>query len=139
MTRETEEDIEAARVHLVQDKDIPDYVAVFRIQGPFLFGSLDKLSDITKTKDRLPPIVILRKRNMTAIDGSGLGALEELADELHAAGRTLILCAAREQPAKLMAQAEFDRHVGHENICEVFDSALLRARRLYAAASPQGA
>ena len=54
---------------------------------------------------------------MTAIDATGLLALEDLADKLHAAGRTLILCGARPQPAKLMRQAEFEQHVGRENIC----------------------
>jgi SulP family sulfate permease len=34
----------------------------------------------------------MRLRNMTAIDATGLRALEDLADELHRAGRTLILC-----------------------------------------------
>ena len=128
VTEETRQDVEASRVHLMQDRDIPDSVGVFGIQGPLLFGSLDKLSVVTTAMDRLPPVVILRLRNMTAIDGSGLGALEDLADQLHATGRTLILCSAREQPAKLMAKAEFDRHVGHENICPDFESALARAR-----------
>ena len=132
VTEETEEEVESARIHLLQDKSVPDYAAVFRIQGPFVFGALDKLSEITRAMDRLPPIIILRLRNMTAIDGSGLGALEDLADHLHATGRTLILCAAREQPAKLIAQAEFDRHVGHENICADVEKALERARVVYA-------
>jgi SulP family sulfate permease len=127
VTEETEDDVEAARVHLMQDKDVPDDVTVFRIQGPFLFGGLDKLSAITDKLDRLPPIVVLRLRNMTALDGSGLGALEELADTLHATGRTLILCGAREQPAKLMDQAEFDEHVGRANLCADLDAALVRA------------
>ena len=56
----------------------------------------------------LPPIVILRLRNMTAIDATGLKALEDVADVLHKSGRTLILCGAREQPARLMNQAEFE-------------------------------
>ena len=30
--------IEAGRPHVLQDKVIPDYVAIFRIHGPFLFG-----------------------------------------------------------------------------------------------------
>ena len=130
VTRETEEDAEAARVHLVQGKEIPPDVAVFRIQGPFLFGSLDKLSAITGDLDPLPPVVILRLLNMTAIDGSGLGALEDLADQLHASGRTLILCAAQEQPARLMRQAEFDRHIGPDNVCANLEDALNRAREL---------
>jgi SulP family sulfate permease len=135
VTEETEDEVEAARVHLMQDKAVPGYVTVFRIQGPFLFGGLDKLKAITGTLDRLPPIVILRLRNMTALDGSGLGALEDLADELHASGRTLILCGAREQPARLMAKAEFHEHVGDANICADLDAALVRARQLHAGAA----
>jgi len=72
---------------------------------------------------------------MTAIDGTGLGALEDLADRLHASGRHLILAGPREQPAQLMAQAEFHDHVGRDNICTNVESALERARRLYADAS----
>jgi len=132
VTEETEDDVEAARVHLMQDKNVPGYVTVFRIQGPFLFGGLDKLSVITDRLSTLPPVVILRLRNMTALDGSGLGALEDLADVLHATGRTLILCGAREQPAKLMDQAEFDEHVGHANVCADLDAALARAGAVHA-------
>ena len=132
VTEETEEDVEAARVHLMQGKDVPEDVTVFRIQGPLLFGGLDRLSAITTKLDRLPPIVILRLRNMSAMDGSGLGALEDLADVLHASGRTLILCGAREQPARLMEKAEFHEHVGDANITADLDSALVRARELSA-------
>jgi SulP family sulfate permease len=132
VTEETEDEVEAARVHLMQDKNVPGYVTVFRIQGPFLFGGLDKLSVITDRLSTLPPVVILRLRNMTALDGSGLGALEDLADVLHATGRTLILCGAREQPAKLMDQAEFDEHVGHANVCADLDAALARAGAVHA-------
>src|SRR5215469_15561123 len=39
----TDDYVEAGRAHILQDKDIPDYVRVFRIHGPFLFGATDKL------------------------------------------------------------------------------------------------
>jgi sulfate permease, SulP family len=81
--------------------------------------------------DTLPPIVILRLRNMTAIDATGLGAIENLADQLHASGRALLLCGAREQPAQLMRQAEFERHVGTENICPSIAEALERAAEVH--------
>jgi hypothetical protein len=42
------------------------------------------------------------------MDATGLYALEEVARELHAANRTLILCGAREQPGQLIRQAEFE-------------------------------
>ena len=82
VSRVTPEYIESGRPHILQDKVIPDYVAIFRIHGPFLFGSTDKLRDIALQADSLPPVVLLRLRNMTAVDGTGLGAIEELAEEL---------------------------------------------------------
>ena len=60
----TDDYIEAGRAHSLQDKIIPSYVAIFRIHGPFLFGSTDKLHDIAAQADSLPPVVILRVRVM---------------------------------------------------------------------------
>jgi SulP family sulfate permease len=118
-------------VHVLQGKDIPDYAIVYRIHGPFLFGATDKFSDILHSIDTLPPIVILRLRNMTAIDATGLGAIRDLADSLQASGRSLLLCGAREQPSQLMKQSDFERHVGEENICASITEALQRAAELY--------
>jgi SulP family sulfate permease len=131
----TEEYILSSRPHILQDKDIPDYVTIFRIHGPFLFGSTDKINEIVQKVEALPPIVILRLRNMTAIDGTGLQALEELAEKLHQSGRTLLLCGAREQPAGLMRKAEFEERVGRENISPSFEESLQRARQLYGSES----
>ncbi|MDZ4798621.1 MAG: SulP family inorganic anion transporter [Bryobacteraceae bacterium] len=113
--------------HILQDKKIPPYATIFRIHGPFLFGSTDKLDEIYMRMDELPPVVILRLRNMTAIDATGLHALEQLADKLHAAGRSLIFCGAPPQPEKLMRRAGFARHVPAENICANVEAALDRA------------
>lgn len=133
VSRVTRDYVEDSRVHVLQGKDIPKYAVVYRIHGPFLFGATDKFAEILNQLDALPPIVVLRLRNMTAIDATGLGAIEELADQLHSTGRTLLLCGAREQPAKLMQQAEFERHVGKENICANITEAIQRAALLYEA------
>jgi sulfate permease, SulP family len=127
----TDEYIEDGRMHILQDKDIPYYATIFRIHGPFLFGATDKVSAITERLHELPPVVIIRLRNMTAIDATGVYALEEIARELHASGRTLILCGAREQPAQLMQQAEFEGVVGRENICANVNEALQRAEAVF--------
>jgi len=126
----TEQEIESGREHALEGRSIPSYVSAFRIQGPFLFGTTDKLEEITADLDRLGSIVLLRLRNMNAIDATGLQALEDLADRLRGSGRTLILCGARGQPALLMRMAEFDQHVGHENIRPSIASALERVQEL---------
>lgn len=127
----TDEYVEDGRVHILQDKDIPYYATIFRIHGPFLFGATEKIRVITEKMHQLPPIVIIRLRNMTAIDATGLFALEEVAKQLHATRRTLILCGAREQPARVMQQAEFEEIVGRENICANVQEALRRAEAVF--------
>jgi sulfate permease, SulP family len=127
----TDEYVEDGRMHILQDKDIPYYATIFRIHGPFLFGATDKISAVTENLHTLPPVVILRLRNMTALDATGLFALEDVARQLHATKRTLILCGAREQPASLIHQAEFEEVVGKENICDNVHAALLRAEQVH--------
>ena len=92
--------IEEGRLHSLQGVAIPDYAAVFRIHGPFLFGSTDKLERISDHLSTLPPIIIVRLRHVPAMDASGLQALEDLADQVRLSGRTLLLCGARQQPAQ---------------------------------------
>jgi SulP family sulfate permease len=123
--------VEDGRLHILQDKDIPYYATIFRIHGPFLFGATEKISVVTEKMHELPPIVIIRLRNMTAIDATGLFALEEIAQQLHATKRTLILCGAREQPAKLLHQSEFEAVLGRENICANVQEALHRAEAVF--------
>jgi SulP family sulfate permease len=127
----TPEYVEQGRAHILQDKIIPPYVAVLRIHGPFLFGATEKLDEISGKISELPPVIVLRLRNMTAIDATGLQALEHFADAVHESSRGLILCGAPSQPAELMKQAEFEQHVGSQNICANVGEALERAKIIY--------
>ena len=127
----TEEYIEDGRPHVLQDKLLPPYVLVLRIHGPFLFGATEKLSEATVAVESLPPVVILRLRNMTAIDATGLHELEKLADRLSATGRTLLLCGARSQPEQFLRQSLFLRYLGEENMLPHVEAALSRAREVY--------
>jgi SulP family sulfate permease len=127
VTRVTDDYIEYGRLHILQDKRIPEYVTIYRIHGPFLFGATDKLTRLIPHAPEMTPVVVLRLRNMTAIDATGLKAIQDFADKLREAGRTLILCGAPPQPARLMQQAEFHRHVGDSNIVPNVQAALDRA------------
>jgi sulfate permease, SulP family len=130
----TPEYLRDGEAHILQQKEIPPSVSIFRIHGPFLFGATDKIDTLYGRLPRMPHIVILRLRNMTAIDATGIQALEELADRVRESGRVLIVCGAREQPALRMRRAGFDRHIGEENFCVSVAAALERARRVESAA-----
>jgi SulP family sulfate permease len=129
----TPQDISEGEAHVLQGKDVPAYVSMYRIHGPFLFGTTEKLDDIFRRIAELQPIVILRLRNMTALDATGLHAISNLADQIRATGRAFIICGSREQPAELLQQAGFQNHIGAENICETVSAALTRARAVYPA------
>ena len=129
----TPAEIEEGRAHLLQDKLVPPYVTIVRVHGPLLFGTTDKIELLHERIDAMGSVVLLRLRDMTALDGTGLQAVEELADRLHATGRHLVLCGARPQPARLMQLAEFHEHVGDDNIQPDVATALERARRIHAA------
>ena len=124
----TEEYLREGQAHILQDKEIPSNVAILRIHGPFLFGATQKLEDATADLKEFPAIVILRLRNMTALDATGLYALEVFAERLRESGRTLLLCGARDQPAQLLSRTDFVEEIGPENILPNVQAALTRAR-----------
>jgi sulfate permease, SulP family len=132
VTPVTEDYIHGGKVHVLQDKQFPAYVKILRIHGPFLFGATEKLSDATQNISGFPPIVILRLRNMTALDATGLHAIEKFGHRLRASGRILLLCGARDQPAKLIEGSALSDELGRENILPNVDAALERARLLNA-------
>lgn len=128
-----DDDAEEGRLHVLHDKHVPEYVTVYRVFGPLLFGATDALERITDQVHQLPAIVILKLRHVTAVDATGLRALEDLAERLHKSGRELIVCGAQPQPAALMASADFHTHVGSKNICVNTSDALARAAEVHAA------
>jgi SulP family sulfate permease len=128
VSRVTDDYVDQGRVHVLQDKPIPPYVAIFRVHGPFLFGATEKLMRVLDRIDDLPPVVVFRLRNMTAIDATGIRALEEVATRLRASGRTAVFCGALEQPRALLTSSGFPQHVGEENFVPHVDAALERAK-----------
>src|SRR5437773_2213472 len=56
----TKDHVEDSRVHVLQGKDIPDYAIVYRIHGPFLHRTSEKLAHILHSLHKSPPILILR-------------------------------------------------------------------------------
>ena len=128
----TDELVVRRRPDMLQDKEIPPFVAVFRVTGTLLFGSTDKLDVVRDRLDGLPPIVILRLRYMTAVDATGLRAIEDLAHAVRATSRVFLVSGAREQPLAVMRRSHFERRLGAQHMCPTFDDALARAREIHA-------
>jgi SulP family sulfate permease len=118
--------------HVLQGRILPQYVTLLRIHGPFLWGTTEKLVEATVNLESFAPIVILRLRNMTAIDATGIHAIESFTKRLRVSGRALILCGAMEQPSKLLQGTRFIANLGSENIVANIQAALDRASAINA-------
>ncbi len=133
VTTVTDDYIRDGLAHSLQGRIIPPYVTMLRIHGPFLFGTADKLADETADLSDFAPVVIIRLRNMTAIDASGVHAIESFAKRLRGTGRTLLLCGAMRQPEKLLIGTRFLDELGRENALPNVQAALDRAKIIYEA------
>jgi SulP family sulfate permease len=116
----------------VAGKKIPEGVMVFRIFGAFFFGAADKLETSLRRAGQLPDVLILRMRDVLALDATGLDALEDLMEKLRRDKKELILCAPHSQPLFALTRAGFIDRLGMNNICGDIDSSLERARIILA-------
>lgn len=130
VSRITPEDVTEGERHSLQLNEIPADVALYRIHGPFLFGSTAKLAIIERDLPGLPYVVIIRLRNMTALDATGIHAIANLSQTLRRSGRVMLLCGMRPQPLELMSNADFQAIVGTENLCANVRVAIARARQI---------
>ena len=111
-------------------KNIPAGVVVFRVFGAFFFGAADKLETSLRDAGQLPEVLILRMRDVLALDATGLDALEDLQEKLRRDRKQLILCGPHSQPLFALMRAGFMERIGEENVCGDMDSSLARARAL---------
>lgn len=110
-------------------KKVPDNTRVYEINGPMFFAASDKFNyilDKTKGID----VLILRMRNVPAIDASGVEMLDKITKRCKKHDIEVIFSHVNEQPMHAMEKAGFISRVGRDNFCDHIDTALLRAEKL---------
>lgn len=130
LVKVTPDHVKADAEHSLHLNPLPNGAVMYRIHGPFLFGATEKLQVIYDELESLPSVVIIRLRNMNAIDATGLHEFETLAKTLRKSGRTMIVCGMRDQPKRMFENAVFHEIVGNANICESLKAAALRAKEI---------
>jgi len=108
-------------------QNLPPGVIVYSVFGAFLFGAADKLETALQRGQQEPEVLILRMRQVLAIDATGLQALEDFARRFRARGRHLVLCGPHSQPLVAMERGGFLDWVGRDNICADVAESIQRA------------
>ncbi|MBN2008224.1 STAS domain-containing protein [candidate division KSB1 bacterium] len=128
ITRELKDDEERYDVNAIQNKDVPDTVEVYEINGPFFFGAATKFKEIIRRVENPPKVMILRMRNVMAIDATGLNLLSEIIRDNKKIGIHLILSGVHAQPLFALTRYNLADEIGEKNILGNIDDALDRAR-----------
>lgn len=109
-------------------KNVPENTMVYEVFGPMFFGATNDYLQFTKEENK--NVLILRMRNVPAMDITGLDALEEALATCQKRNIHLLLSHVNEQPMHVMEKAGFVEKLGAENFCENIDAALERAASL---------
>jgi SulP family sulfate permease len=115
------------------DVALPEGTEVFEIAGSFFFGAAHRFTEALSELSRHPHVVILRMRDVYAIDATGLHALEEVHTRLAKAGTAMILSGVRAQPLEAMVKSGTLEKLEEQNVLGTFREAAIRA---WALASP---
>jgi len=111
-------------------REVPHGVEVFEVYGPFFFGAASKFKDAMGLVESTPRVLILRMREVGAMDATGLRALEDVAVKSRKTNTTLILSGVHAQPLIVLERSGLLEEIGEENVFGNIDDALNRAREV---------
>lgn len=109
---------------------IPKEVEVYEIHGPFFFGAAEAFRETLGQVARKPRVLIIRMRDVLALDSTGMYTLRELAHRTRKDGTTVLLSDVHMQPLVALTGSPALKYIGAENVFSNLDDALNRAREL---------
>lgn len=117
---------------------VPEGVEVYEINGPFFFGAAEKFRDTLGQVSRKPKVLVVRMRNVPAIDSTAMHALRDLIRRTRADGTVVMLCDVHSQPLVALERSALLEEVGRENVYGNVDEALVAAESAVAGFAPAG-
>jgi SulP family sulfate permease len=109
------------------DVTLPAGTEVFEVAGSFFFGAAQRFSEALAEIQRRPRVVILRMRDVFAMDATGLRALEEVHHRFERQGVRLLLSGVRAQPMMVLVRSGALERLGEDNVLGSFRDAVERA------------
>jgi sulfate permease, SulP family len=132
ISREFDEnsEIDDTGINSIQNKNIPKEVIIYEINGPFFFGAASKFKEAIRIVGKSTKVLILRIRNVPAIDSTGIATLEDFYYDCKKNNTVLVLSGIHAQPMFACEKAGLLDKIGDENITGNIDEALNRARSI---------
>ncbi|MDP4236984.1 MAG: SulP family inorganic anion transporter, partial [Bacteroidota bacterium] len=129
ITGEFDDDNEPEGSQTLINKEIPRGVHVYEINGPFFFGAAEKFIETIRDMSVVPKVFILRMRNVTALDATGMKAIEDIWKKMVLHHKGLFLIAEiHSQPFVALEQSGFLTKLGESNVTGSLELALDAAK-----------
>jgi SulP family sulfate permease len=133
VTNELEDDptdLVDADTNSVRARRVPPGVEVYEINGPFFFGAAELFKDTLARVARKPKVLIIRMRNVLALDSTGMHALKDVVHRSRRDGTSVLLSDVHMQPLVALTGSPVLEEIGADNLFGNLDDALNRARRI---------
>ncbi len=135
VTRMLSEEMDPNDPSAISKRVVPPGVEVFEVYGSFFFGAASKFKDALHDVATPPKVLILRLREVLAIDATALQMLEDLHAKATKDGSVLVLSGVHAQPLVALERSGLLARIGEENAQPHIDAALNRAREILGLAS----
>jgi SulP family sulfate permease len=138
ITREIREGLssDGGTDELMDRRAVPAGVEVYEINGPFFFGAAQSFKDAVSQVAGDPKVLILRMRNVPAMDSSGVHALLDVIRRARKSGTAVVLAGVHMQPLVALTDSDAVLEIGNENLAGNLDLALARAREIIDGRAP---
>jgi SulP family sulfate permease len=110
-------------------REIPSGVEVYEINGPFFFGAAEKFKQALGDVSRRPQVLIIRMRNVPAIDSTAMHTLKDLVRRTRAEGTVVLLSDVHSQPLIALGRSGLLDEIGEDHLYGDVDAALEAARQ----------
>lgn len=117
-------------------RDIPAGVEVFEVSGAFFFGAAETFKDTLSTVARRPKVLIIRMRDVSLLDSTGLRALRDVVRRAQHDRSLVLLSEIHTQPLAAVERSPLIDELGAEHIFMDLDDALDFARNHMANRTP---
>lgn len=117
-----------AAANRVRRRAVPSGVNIFDVNGPFFFGAVATFKDTIGRIAGNPKVLIIRLRNVPAIDSTGMHALKDVVHRSRGDGTLVLLSDVQPQPLTALSNSPILDEIGPDNLFDNIDDALNRAR-----------
>jgi SulP family sulfate permease len=120
----SEEDDDGKRVYEENIINTFDGIKVYEINGPFFFGAADKFMAALNEIGDKTNILILRMRNVPAMDATALNAFYRMIDICSHKKINILISGINEQPYSVIEKADLTKVIGVDNFFKTIREAV---------------